>query len=49
MSLIVFITIAHHDWENSRPLDLTDAGLLAELQGSDTNVAEDLALNPDAK
>jgi cardiolipin synthase len=42
-------TVAHHDWENSRPMDLTDAGLLAELQGSDANVAEDLALNPDSK
>jgi cardiolipin synthase A/B len=39
-------TIAHHDWENSRPLDLTDAGLMAELQEGDKNVAEDLALNP---
>ncbi len=35
----------HHDWENSRPLDLTDAGLLAELQQQDPNVAEDLALD----
>jgi phosphatidylserine/phosphatidylglycerophosphate/cardiolipin synthase-like enzyme len=40
-------TIAHHDWENSRRLDLTDAGLLAELQDTDKNVAEDLALNSD--
>ncbi len=40
-------TIAHQDWENSRPLDLTDAGLLAELQQADPDVAEDLALNPD--
>jgi cardiolipin synthase len=35
----------HHDWENSKPLDLTDAGLLAELQEYDPNVAEDLALD----
>jgi len=42
-------TIAHYDWENSRPPELTDAGLLAEQQGSDTNVSEDLALNPDSK
>jgi cardiolipin synthase A/B len=34
-----------HDWENSKPLDLSDAGLLAELQEYDPNVAEDLALN----
>jgi cardiolipin synthase A/B len=40
-------TIAHQDWENSRPLDLTDAGLLAELQDTDANAAEDLALNSD--
>ena len=41
-------TIAHRDWENSRPLDLTDAGLMAELQATDKNVAEDLALNTDS-
>jgi cardiolipin synthase A/B len=35
----------HHDWENSKPLDLSDAGLLAELKDYDPNVAEDLALN----
>jgi cardiolipin synthase A/B len=35
----------HHDWENSRPLDLSDAGLLAELEQYDPNVAEDLALD----
>jgi phosphatidylserine/phosphatidylglycerophosphate/cardiolipin synthase-like enzyme len=40
-------TIAHRDWENSRRLDLTDAGLMAELQDTDKNVAEDLALNSD--
>jgi len=34
--------IAHHDWENSHPLDLTDAGLLADLE--DRLGAEDLAL-----
>ncbi|MCU1319219.1 MAG: Cardiolipin synthetase [Edaphobacter sp.] len=33
-----------HDWENSKPLDLSDAGLLAELQEYDPNVAEDLAI-----
>jgi cardiolipin synthase len=32
------------DWEHSRPLDLTDEGLLAELEGYDENLAEDLAL-----
>ena len=33
-----------HDWENSKTLDLSDEGLMAELQGYDANVAEDLAL-----
>ena len=37
-------TVAH-DWEHSRPLDLTDAGLLAELGDLDPNVREDLALD----
>jgi cardiolipin synthase A/B len=34
------------DWEHSRPLDLTDEGLMAELKGYDDNVVEDLALEP---
>ena len=37
-------TVVHHDWQNSRPLDLTDDGLMAELEDSDPNVVEDLAL-----
>ncbi len=37
--------VTHNDWKNSHPLDLTDAGLLAELQDSDEGVAEDLALD----
>jgi cardiolipin synthase A/B len=37
--------VAHRDWENSRPLDLTDAGLQAELEATDANVTEDLALD----
>jgi phosphatidylserine/phosphatidylglycerophosphate/cardiolipin synthase-like enzyme len=37
-------TIVHHDWENSKPLDLSDEGLLKELEESDPNVIEDLAL-----
>ena len=36
--------VVHHDWENSHPLDLTDEGLMAELEKEDDNVAEDLAL-----
>jgi cardiolipin synthase len=37
-------TVVHRDWQNSRPLDLTDDGLIAELEDTDSNVAEDLAL-----
>lgn len=36
--------VVRQDWENSRPLDLTDKGLLSELEDLDQNVAEDLAL-----
>jgi cardiolipin synthase A/B len=41
--------VVHGDWENSHPLDLTDAGLFAELHDSDTNIAEDLALGDRGK
>ena len=42
--------VTHGDWKNSHPLDLTDQGLLAELQDYDENAAEDLALdNHDSK
>jgi cardiolipin synthase A/B len=37
-------SVVHSDWENSRPLDLSDEGLLSELKDLDENVAEDLAL-----
>jgi cardiolipin synthase len=37
-------TIVHQDWENSRPMDLTDEGLLAELEDKDEHFAEDLAI-----
>ncbi|WP_291992135.1 phospholipase D-like domain-containing protein [Candidatus Accumulibacter sp. ACC003] len=37
--------VAHHDWSNSRPLDLSDEGLLADLEASKADVAEMLALN----
>ena len=40
-------TIVHHDWKNSHPLDLTDAGLLADLE--DRLGAADLALHTDHK
>ena len=36
-----------HDWDNSKPLDLTDEGLLRELAESDPDVAEELALHSD--
>ncbi len=36
--------VVHHDWENSHPLDLTDEGLMAELEEHDENLVEDLAL-----
>jgi cardiolipin synthase len=39
--------IVHHDWENSHPLDLTDEGLLADLE--DRLGAQDLALHSDHK
>jgi hypothetical protein len=36
--------VVQSDWENSRVLDLTDKGLLSELEGYDENLAEDLAI-----
>ena len=39
--------IVHHDWEHSHPLDLTDEGLLADLEEQDPNVAEKLAITID--
>jgi phosphatidylserine/phosphatidylglycerophosphate/cardiolipin synthase-like enzyme len=32
------------DWANSKPLDLSDEGLLAELKEHDPSVAEDLGI-----
>ncbi len=37
--------ITHQDWKNSHPLDLTDEGLLAELQDYDDKAGEDLAIS----
>jgi len=37
--------IAHHDWKHSHPFDLTDAGLLAELEEHKIDAAEALALH----
>lgn len=39
------VSTVRHDWKNSRSLDLTDEGLLAELSKIDSNVREDLALD----
>jgi cardiolipin synthase A/B len=37
--------IAHHDWKHSHPFDLTDAGLLAELEEHKIDAAGALALD----
>jgi cardiolipin synthase A/B len=37
--------VAHHDWENSHPLDLSDEGLLADLEDRYADSAEKLALD----
>ena len=36
--------VLKHDWDHSRALDLSDEGLLAELEGYDEDVVEHLAL-----
>ncbi len=36
--------VAHHDWKHSYPLDLTDEGLLAELEEHHIDGSEELAL-----
>jgi phosphatidylserine/phosphatidylglycerophosphate/cardiolipin synthase-like enzyme len=41
--------IAHHDWEHSHPLDLTDAGLMADLSKRDSGGAEKLVLDGEKK
>src|SRR5450755_4061219 len=38
-------TIAHEDWKNSHPLDLTDEGLIADLENKGDGGEENLALN----
>jgi cardiolipin synthase A/B len=40
--------VAHRDWQHSHALDLTDEGLLADLEGRIQGGAELLALDPDA-
>jgi phosphatidylserine/phosphatidylglycerophosphate/cardiolipin synthase-like enzyme len=38
--------VVHQDWKNSRPLDLTDEGLLADLEEHEVDAAERLAIAP---
>ena len=37
--------VAEHDWEHSHPLDLSDEGLLADLESQKDEAAEILALD----
>jgi phosphatidylserine/phosphatidylglycerophosphate/cardiolipin synthase-like enzyme len=37
--------VTHADWKNSHPLDLSDEGLLAELEEYEENAAEELAID----
>ncbi len=41
--------IAKRDWENSHPLDLSDEGLLADLEDRQEDAAEKLALETEGK
>ncbi|HTY43484.1 MAG TPA: phospholipase D-like domain-containing protein [Thermoanaerobaculia bacterium] len=41
--------IAKHDWENSHPLDLSDEGLLSDLEDRQEGVAAELALHGEEK
>jgi len=41
--------VAHHDWEHSHPLDLSDEGLLADLQDRVEGGAKKLALDAGGK
>jgi len=41
--------VTHADWKNSHPLDLSDEGLMAELEDYDESVAEDLAIGNHAQ
>jgi cardiolipin synthase len=40
-------TTLEHDWKNSHPMDLSDKGLVAELEKSDPNVREHLGIEAD--
>ncbi|HTO86183.1 MAG TPA: phospholipase D-like domain-containing protein [Thermoanaerobaculia bacterium] len=41
--------IAMHDWENSHPLDLSDQGLMADLEDRKEDAAQKLAIEPEEK
>jgi phosphatidylserine/phosphatidylglycerophosphate/cardiolipin synthase-like enzyme len=41
--------IAHHDWENSHTLDLSDQGLLEDLESMGTTGIDKLVLDENAK
>jgi phosphatidylserine/phosphatidylglycerophosphate/cardiolipin synthase-like enzyme len=41
--------IVHHDWKHSHPLDLTDEGLLAELERHKIDAEDELAINDGRK
>ena len=41
--------VTQADWKNSHPLDLTDEGLMADLEDYDENASEDLALDVHGK
>ena len=41
--------VARHDWKHSHPLDLTDEGLMADLEKRGGEVQEMLALNQKAE
>jgi len=41
--------IAHHDWKHSHPMDLSDEGLLADLEDRIEGGAEILAMNVDGE
>jgi len=40
--------VARHDWDHSHPLDLSDEGLLADLEGRIEDSAQLLALEDDS-
>jgi len=43
------IKIVRHDWKHSHPLDLTDQGLLAELERHKIDAADELAIDCEPK